>query len=57
MASVRFICGTQDVHKELDKAIQVFHKLGDKYELTQCRYQNTGIYTPNGETLNCDGSD
>ena len=35
MASVRFICGTQDVYKELDKAIQVFHKLGEKYELTQ----------------------
>ena len=35
MASVRFICGTQDVHKELEKAVQVFHKLGEKYELTQ----------------------
>ena len=29
MSSVRFICGTQDIHKQLEKKIADFHKLDD----------------------------
>ena len=29
MSSVRFICGTQDIHKELENRIAKFHKLDD----------------------------
>ena len=29
MSSVRFICGTQDIHKELERRIAGFHKLDD----------------------------
>jgi glycine C-acetyltransferase len=29
MSSVRFICGTQDIHKELEKEIALFHKVED----------------------------
>ena len=29
MSSVRFICGTQDIHKELESKIASFHKLDD----------------------------
>ena len=29
MSSVRFICGTQDIHKELERRIASFHKLDD----------------------------
>lgn len=29
MSSVRFICGTQDIHKELEKQIAIFHKVED----------------------------
>lgn len=29
MSSVRFICGTQDIHKELERQIAAFHKLDD----------------------------
>ena len=29
MSSVRFICGTQDIHKELEKRIADFYKTED----------------------------
>ena len=29
MSSVRFICGTQDIHKELESQIAKFHKMED----------------------------
>lgn len=29
MSSVRFICGTQDIHKELEKIIADYYKLED----------------------------
>ena len=29
MSSVRFICGTQDIHKELESRIASFHKVED----------------------------
>src|ERR1035437_5723296 len=29
MASVRFICGTQDIHKKLEKKISEFHSTDD----------------------------
>lgn len=29
MSSVRFICGTQDIHKDLERRIAEFHKLDD----------------------------
>lgn len=29
MSSVRFICGTQDIHKELEKIIASYYRLED----------------------------
>lgn len=29
MSSVRFICGTQDIHKELERKVAEFHKTED----------------------------
>lgn len=29
LASVRFICGTQDIHKQLEKAVSDFHQTED----------------------------
>lgn len=44
MASVRFICGTQDLHKELEKKISNFLKTEDTILYTSCFDANTGLF-------------
>ncbi|MGD8614693.1 MAG: glycine C-acetyltransferase [Gammaproteobacteria bacterium] len=44
MASVRFICGTQDLHKELEQAIADFLQTDDAILYTSCFDANTGLF-------------
>jgi len=44
MASVRFICGTQDKHIELEKKISEFHKLDDTILYPSCFDANAGLF-------------
>jgi glycine C-acetyltransferase len=44
MASVRFICGTQDLHKELERAIARFLRTDDAILYTSCFDANTGLF-------------
>ncbi len=44
MASVRFICGTQDVHKELEKSISDFLKTEDTILYSSCFDANGGLF-------------
>ena len=44
MASVRFICGTQDLHKELEQAITLFLGTGDTILYSSCFDANTGLF-------------
>lgn len=44
MASVRFICGTQDKHIELEKNISEFHKLDDTILYPSCFDANAGVF-------------
>ncbi len=44
MASVRFICGTQTLHKELEKAISELVGLDDTILYTSCWDANGGIF-------------
>ncbi len=44
MASVRFICGTQTVHKELEKEISIFFGTQDSIVYTSCFDANTGLF-------------
>lgn len=44
MASVRFICGTQDLHKELEAAIAKFHGKDDAILYTSCFDANGGLF-------------
>src|SRR5437867_4599630 len=44
MASVRFICGTQDLHKELEKAIARFLGKDDAILYSSCFDANTGLF-------------
>ena len=44
MASVRFICGTQDVHKELEKKISEFLGMEDTILYSSCFDANTGLF-------------
>lgn len=44
MASVRFICGTQDLHKELEKSISVFFGTDDTILYTSCFDANGGLF-------------
>jgi glycine C-acetyltransferase len=44
MASVRFICGTQDLHKTLEKAIAGFLQTEDAILYTSCFDANTGLF-------------
>lgn len=44
MASVRFICGTQDVHKQLEKKISSFLKTEDTILYTSCFDANGGLF-------------
>src|SRR5207237_2903213 len=44
MASVRFICGTQDIHKELERAISDFLDTEDTILYSSCFDANTGLF-------------
>ncbi len=44
MASVRFICGTQDLHKQLEQTIADFLSTEDAILYTSCFDANTGLF-------------
>src|SRR5438094_7365373 len=44
MASVRFICGTQDLHKQLEQAVARFLGKDDAILYTSCFDANTGLF-------------
>jgi glycine C-acetyltransferase len=44
MASVRFICGTQDIHKELESKISAFLDMEDTILYSSCFDANTGLF-------------
>ena len=44
MASVRFICGTQDVHKELESAVAAFLHTDDAILYSSCFDANGGLF-------------
>ena len=44
MASVRFICGTQDLHKELESKISAFFGTDDTILYTSCFDANGGLF-------------
>ena len=44
LSSVRFICGTQDIHKELEKRISAFVGLDDAILYTSCFDANAGLF-------------
>ena len=46
MASVRFICGTQDLHKELERAISDYFKTEDTILYAACFDANGGLFEP-----------
>ena len=46
MSSVRFICGTQDLHKQLEKAISDFFHTEDTILYASCFDANGGVFEP-----------
>ncbi len=46
MSSVRFICGTQDIHKELEKKISDFLHTEDTILYAACFDANGGVFEP-----------
>lgn len=46
MSSVRFICGTQDMHKELEAAVAKFFKTEDTILYAACFDANGGVFEP-----------
>lgn len=46
MSSVRFICGTQDLHKELEAAISKYFKTEDTILYAACFDANGGLFEP-----------
>ena len=46
MSSVRFICGTQDIHKELEKAIAKYFGTEDTILYAACIDANGGVFEP-----------
>ena len=46
MSSVRFICGTQDYHKQLEKTISDFFKTDDTILYAACFDANGGLFEP-----------
>ena len=46
MSSVRFICGTQDIHKELEKAISDYFGTEDTILYAACFDANGGVFEP-----------
>mgnify|MGYP003945484461 CR=1 FL=1 len=46
LSSVRFICGTQDIHKELEEKLSKFHSLDDTILYAACFDANGGVFEP-----------
>lgn len=46
MSSVRFICGTQDIHKILEQKIADFHQTEDTILYAACFDANGGVFEP-----------
>ncbi len=46
MSSVRFICGTQDIHKELEAKLSAFHSAEDTILYAACFDANGGVFEP-----------
>ena len=46
MASVRFICGTQDIHKQLEAAVSDYFKTEDTILYAACFDANGGVFEP-----------
>ena len=46
MSSVRFICGTQDIHKELEDAISDYFQTEDTILYAACFDANGGVFEP-----------
>ena len=46
MSSVRFICGTQDIHKELERKISEFLQTEDTILYAACFDANGGVFEP-----------
>lgn len=46
MASVRFICGTQDLHKQLEKRLSEFFGMEDTILYAACFDANGGVFEP-----------
>ena len=46
MSSVRFICGTQDIHKQLEAAISDYFKTDDTILYAACFDANGGVFEP-----------
>ena len=46
MSSVRFICGTQDIHKELERSISDYFKTDDTILYAACFDANGGVFEP-----------
>ena len=44
MSSVRFICGTQDIHKDLENRIAKFHKVEDSILFPSGFDANAGFF-------------
>ncbi|MDR1224409.1 MAG: glycine C-acetyltransferase [Tannerella sp.] len=46
MSSVRFICGTQDLHKQLESAVSEYFKTEDTILYSSCFDANGGLFEP-----------
>jgi glycine C-acetyltransferase len=46
MSSVRFICGTTEIHKELERKISEFHQTEDTILYAACFDANGGVFEP-----------
>jgi glycine C-acetyltransferase len=46
LSSVRFICGTQDIHKELERRIANFYQMDDTILYAACFDANGGLFEP-----------
>jgi glycine C-acetyltransferase len=46
VSSVRFICGTQDIHKELETKLSAFHGMDDTILYAACFDANGGVFEP-----------
>ncbi len=44
LSSVRFICGTQDIHKELERKISQYHDMDDTILFPSCFDANAGLF-------------